>query len=98
MGYHKYSFFNSVIGCLVFQLKVAEGDLVRVVGRLRLGDPLRLAALKGSALDGLTPRHVTRRARLACAAWFVLLAGIDEEGIDRHLDSAAELFYAAAMA
>ena len=72
--------------------------LVRIVEPLRLGEPLRLAALEGSALDGLTPRHVTRRARLAYAVWFVLLAGIDEEGIDRDLDCAAELFYAAAMA
>ncbi|GAC1573648.1 MAG: hypothetical protein NVS3B5_03390 [Sphingomicrobium sp.] len=41
---------------------------------------------------------LTRRARLAYAAWFVLLAGIDEDGIYRDLDCAAELFYAAAMA
>lgn len=48
--------------------------------------------------DGSCSDPVTRRARLAYAAWFVLLAGIDEEGIDRDLDCAAELFYAAAMA
>ena len=40
----------------------------------------------------------TRQARLAYAEWFVLLAGIDEEGLDRDLDCAAELFYAAAAA
>jgi hypothetical protein len=48
--------------------------------------------------DGSCSDPVTRRARLAYAAWFVLLAGIDEEGIDRDLDCAAELFYAAVMA
>lgn len=41
---------------------------------------------------------VTRRARLAYAAWFVLLAGIDEEGIAADLDCVAELFFAAAAA
>ena len=48
--------------------------------------------------DGSCSEPVTRQARLAYAAWFVLLVGTDEEGIDRDLDCAAELFYAAAMA
>lgn len=46
--------------------------------------------------DGSCSDPVTRRARLAYAAWFVLLAGIDEQGINRDLDCAAELFFAAA--
>ena len=48
--------------------------------------------------DGSCSDPETRRARVPYAAWFVLLAGIDEEGIDRDLDCAAELFYTAAMA
>lgn len=41
---------------------------------------------------------MTRRVRLAYAAWIALLAGINDKCVDRDLDGAAELFYVAAMA
>lgn len=48
--------------------------------------------------DSTCEDPVTRRARLAYAAWFVLLAGTDEDGECCDLGSAAELFFGAAAA
>ena len=46
--------------------------------------------------DLTTDEPVSRRARLAYAAWFALLAGTDEHGTSSDLDCAATLFNGAA--
>ena len=56
------------------------------------------AAVADEPWDRCTEEPATRQARLAYAAWFVLLAGIDEGGTACDLDCAATLFRGAAAA
>jgi len=78
-----------------------EGDPDQVGLSAELAVRAAQGALTALGDDGLAAAggdHQSRRGRLACAAWLLLLMGTDEEGTSDDLQQAGTLFLKAADA
>jgi hypothetical protein len=85
------------MACRAWECGGEAGAVTETAGAARAVANIAIeAVVTDEPWDLTTDEPVTRRARLAYAAWCALLAGTDEDGTSSDLDYAAALFGAAA--
>ena len=88
---------EAATACRSWECGGEAGAVTETAGAARAVGSIAIeAVVTDEPWDLNTDEPVSRRARLAYAAWFALLAGTDEHGTSPDLDCAATLFNGAA--